>query len=184
MTTQNENNNYCINSYNLISYECNNKYFDVKVYKYIKNDNNKYINNTNNNILFNNTEAYYKIKTSEEKVLLINNNNLEAKDDDNNLDVRNNNWRKYNFNKYFMLINIDGWINDRRYNIIPFKENPTITDNIINDEEIINITGGQIIKDTFYIINTYGGDIERNFKNIRLLINGYIKLVEDINNIT
>lgn len=167
MTTQHEYKNY-ENMYNLISHEDKEKEFKVMTYKYINNNN---VSETS----FEDTKAYYNIKTTEEKVLLIDNGDLD-KNLDNSKKINDN-------NKYFMLINIDGLINSRRFKIIPFKEVPDIKDETINEAGIKTI-GGQIIKDTFYIINTYVGDIAKNFQNIKLLINKYINLIIDINNIT
>ena len=113
-----------------------------------------------NYALFNNTDAYYKIKTTAENTLLIDNNDLK-KSKINEFDDKN---------KYFMLINIDGGENSRRFNIIPFKETPSTDDNIINNNKIQKIQGGQIIENTFYIINTYVGDIEKNFKFMKKII--------------
>ena len=175
MTTQREDNdiykyNYDENSYNLISYARNkNNKIETVVYNYTKN------RKINKNVytLFNNTDAYYKIKTTKENILLIDNNDLK-KSKINEFDDKN---------KYFMLINIDGGDNNRRFNIIPFKETPSIDDNIINNNKIQKIQGGQIIENTFYIINTYVGDIEKNFKYMKKIISKYNKLCKNIYNI-
>lgn len=174
MTTQREDNdiykyNYDENSYNLISYARNkNNKIETVVYNYTKN---KGINK-NVYTLFNNTDAYYKIKTTKENILLIDNNDLK-KSKINEFDDKN---------KYFMLINIDGGDNSRRFNIIPFKETPSTNDNIINNNKIQKIQGGQIIENTFYIINTYVGDIEKNFNYMKKIISKYNKLCKNIYN--
>lgn len=162
MTTQHDINNY-ENMYNLISYDINkiDGKFDVYAYTY---DKNKDVKNYEKRP-FINTGAYEKIKTTTENVLLINNNDLQNKTDNNN--------SKYK-NKYFMLINIDGNENGRRYNIIPFDktmENPNITIENPDIDEIKRIPGGQMIPNTFYIINTYIDDIKRNLESIKKIIN-------------
>ena len=153
----NYNYNYNENLYNLISYE---KKIDVKkpefvrVYTYEKN---KDVKNYEKRP-FINTNAYDKIKNTTEKVLLINNNDLQEKTVNNDSKYKNK-YKKEN--KYFMLINIDGNKNGRRYNIIPFNktlEDPNI-DKIIKEnsdmDEIKKIPGGQMIPNTFYIIKTF-----------------------------
>lgn len=168
MTTQHEDDdiykyNYDENSYNLISYDMKKvkgkkPEFDVCVYTYEKN---KKVENYEKRP-FINTKAYDKIKNTREKVLLINNNDLEK---------TGSNDSKYK-NKYFMLINIDGNENGRRYNIIPFNETLKNLNTIENPDidEIKKVSGGQTIPNTFYIINTYIDDIKKNFESIKRII--------------
>lgn len=163
----NYNYNYNENLYNLISYDMKKvkgkkPELDVCVYTYEKD---KKIENYEKRP-FINTKAYDKIKTTREKVLLINNNDLQEKTGSND--------SKYK-NKYFMLINIDGNENGRRYNIIPFNETLKNLNTIENpdiDEDIdeIKILGGKTIPNTFYIINTYIDDIKKNFESIKRII--------------
>ena len=163
----NYNYNYNENLYNLISYDMKKvkgkkPELDVCVYTYEKD---KKVENYEKRP-FINTKAYDKIKTTREKVLLINNNNLQEKTGSND--------SKYK-NKYFMLINIDGNENGRRYNIIPFNETLKNLNTIENpdiDEDIdeIKILGGKTIPNTFYIINTYIDDIKKNFESIKRII--------------
>ena len=157
MTTQHEYNDY-ENTYNLISHEGEGKDFKVMAYKYIN-------NNNVSSASFENTKAYHSIKTTDEKVLLIKNNDLDIMDnndldimDNNDLDIMDNNDldimdnENVNFdnkNKYFMLINIDGWINSRRFKIIPFDSNNFEDKNIPIQEK--KFPGGDFIQNTFYI---------------------------------
>ena len=152
------------NTYNLISYDMktneNKTEYDVCVYAY---DKNKDIEDYEKEP-FTDTDAYDKIKNFTGNVLLINNNDLKKKTEATVSQTDNNK------NKYFMLINIDGHENSRRYNIIPLDETNEIDNKEIDNNNIIKIPGGQMIPNTFYIINTYIGDIKRNLEFLKKLI--------------
>lgn len=140
--------------YNLLSYTFNvQDEFEVIIHK-LHNNLNRTLTNKDKEYApsFQSTKAYDTICTSNEKCVYINNGSLNE----------NDSYIKEPNNKYFMLINVDGYQCSRKQKII-FD----INKNNINHNDIsVQTFGGMMIPSTFYIINTWFGDIENNIKNI------------------
>ena len=187
MTTQNINYNLTTqnNGYNLISYYLNNNNeCETVIYNSNTLQNNKDKDKDKDNIVdhlrakritaytsFNHTKAYDEIISSYDKCVYIDNNDLVYKSKINDKPV--------NRNKYFMLINIDGNDNPRKNKIGFNRDEINDINNNINLETKI-IGQGKRILNTFYIINTFIGDISKNLLNIIELIRGNNNIIKQI----